>query len=431
MKVALCLLLGLAVSARTWAEQGPFPVHEELLASGDHLLVAPDDRAPLVHLELHIPLGTNSSWAWDNHAPEAWSIQDDDPEGALRARANQLAVNLRLGRGSWDTFLVVSCLSRDLPATIDLVRDVLANRDFDRAALRRRRKSQRLDWKANSKSPRFVLWQETTRLMFDPRDPRRRAFERPRDPETDIVHLAEVRDALLRVPGRTLGISGDVSLEQARQIAAALLPEPSALPEGWEPSYLPLVAPKDRAEVTEVPLPGLTQVYFAMVREGLLMTDADYPAMLVAAHVLSGHAHARLGQALRYDDGATYAVQLAGEVGIAEPAMSISTYTRVDNAQDAELRLREALELFHAQGISEQELVDAMGFLRGREAFRLQSPTGPVGQRSWELIHELPAGFRNRAIEQAGALTVAEVNDFITRFFDPETFSLIRVAPRG
>jgi predicted Zn-dependent peptidase len=46
-----------------------------------------------------------------------------------------------------------------------------------------------------------------------------------------------------------------------------------------------------------------------------------------------------------------------------------------------------------------------------------------------ERTHGLPRGFLDRLIERAADCTLAEVNAFIRRYYDPSQFTLVRVAP--
>ena len=58
-----------------------------------------DHRAPLVAVTIEFPVGTWSPWARAHDAVDAFTFQDDDPERALRKRADALAATLDLGMG--------------------------------------------------------------------------------------------------------------------------------------------------------------------------------------------------------------------------------------------------------------------------------------------------------------------------------------------
>ena len=420
----------IALSLIALGAAADYTLHEEALPGGDTLVVVTDDRAPVVYLRVDFPVGDASPWADPLHTDDAWAIQRLDPDGALRAREDALATRVRVGQGTWTASVSLTALVDDLPATLELVGDVLHNRDFDKAELKRWKKARDVQWEGNLKSPQWRMRQAIAQAVIaDPEDPRRRAFEGVEPVGRDRAALADVRDAVLRTPGRIVGVASDVTPEQARAIAAALLPASEPLPGPTDPVYGVLTEAAARPAETVVEVPNLTQVYFGLVRDGLDYADPRWPAAMVANHVLAGHAHARLGQALRYDEGATYGVSLRGAAGLHPGALTISTYTRVDNAADAEAKLVEALATFHEGGITEAERADAVSAIEGRELFRQQAPWTPLGERMWELRHDLPAGFRQSARDRAMALTLDEINAFITGFYDPAGFVTFRVIP--
>ena len=246
---------------------------------------------------------------------------------------------------------------------------------------------------------------------------------------TNPTDLAATRDAILAHPGRLVGVSGDVDPALGRRIAERLLPSPVPIDGEVDLTYRDLQSPEERAD-TEVAMKDLTQVYFRWARPGLTWQDPDAAAAMVAAHILSGHAHARLGQRLRYDEGATYGVSLFDTVEPAVEAQTIYTFTRTENADEAEAMLREELARFHAEGVTEEELHDAVTNIAGSEAFQNQGPWSPMGTRMWELRHGLAPDTYHRVMSEAETLTLEQVNAFIARFYDPETFTMVKVVPK-
>ena len=113
-----------------------------------------------------------------------------------------------------------------------------------------------------------------------------------------------------------------------------------------------------------------------------------------------------------------------------EVALTIYTFTRTENAENAEGMLRSEVARFHADGITEEELEDAVTNLSGSEAFRNQAPWSPMGTRMWELRHGLPAGTYERVMAETQALTLEQVNAFIARFYDPAAFTMVKVVPK-
>jgi len=416
-------LLSLALAA------SPFPVHQETLPSGDTLVVVEDHRAPIVFFRIDIPVGRHGPWGWAHDVGTAWDIQLYDPERTLRTRADELAVQLNLTPSATVAQISVSCLTEDLDEVLDLVDDVLHNTSFEKKELKRWKKGRKLDTQSEKDDARHQGTLAVKQQLFTKADPRRRPWETEPPMIRDREALAATRDAILAQPGRLVGVSGDVDPALGRRIAERLLPPPTPIDGEVELQYRDL-RPADQREDTEVRLKRLTQVYFRWTRPGLTWKDPDAAAAMVAGHVLAGHAHARLGQRLRYDEGATYGVNQFGAVESEVQALTIYTFTRTENAEKAEGMLAEELSRFHTDGITADELADTLTNLAGAEAFRLQGPWTPMGTRMWELRHGLPEGTYERVMEEAQELTLEQVNDFIGRFYDPEAFTMVKVVPK-
>jgi zinc protease len=393
-------------------------------------LLVEDHRAPLIFLIVDFPAGTWSPWVEVHDASTAFAIQMHDVEGALRRRANRLAATVWLTMETHVATLSLTCHRDDAPAAIELVRDVLANRDFDRAELRRRRQGAALAWKGSSRDPQFVLSQAAARVLYEVGDPRRRPFEKPTPSSIHVERLAAARDALIRLPGRVVGFAGDVTPEEARRLAQGLLPDAvPELPVDLAPRLGPIAAAERRPREVSVHLPRLTQVYTLFGRDSLSWRDADDPASLIADHALGGHFNSRLMVALRQEGGDTYGASVLNQGGSAPGGYGLGSFTRFDNAGALDAKLREVLARFHAEGITEDERAVAASSLVGERAFHRQSPHSILRLAMTERRHGLPLGFFDARAERAAALSLDEVNAFIRRFHDPAQFTMLTLRP--
>jgi len=392
--------------------------------AGTEGILVEDHRVPVVTVAIELPVGTWSPWAIAHHAADAFAYQLDDPERALRKRADDLAASLGVGVDDRSMMLRAVCLKRDLPAVMDLLRDVLANERYDRARLEQQRRAQQIAWRGNETDIQFRIRQAAARSMFASGDPRRRPFEKPDPIETDPAKLAAARDALIRIPGRAIGFAGDLTEGEAREAAKGLLPPPTAAPpDDLAPRFSP-VAPVSGAE--DVPMRRLTQVYLALVRDSLPWTDPERPAYLVANHVLGGHFYSRLYVALRHEAGDTYGAGTYEEGDVVPQSYAAGTFTRAENARAIETKLRETMALFHEGGITEEERADAVSYLRGHRAFARQSAAQILDRFMTERRLSLPSGALDAMIDRAAALPLEEVNRFIREFYDPARFKLYR-----
>lgn len=424
------ILATVLAAVGTPALAGPaFAVQEWQEAAGTTGVLVEDHRVPLVNVRVVFAAGSWMPWFRTSHAEEAFEIQLHDSEGELRRRADALAVNLQLDVGERSSTLWVACLKEDLPEALRLVRDLLANRDFDRRELGRQSATRKLGWATSLKEPQFVIAQAGARLLFVPDDPRREPFEKPDPLLGDPERLAGARDLLIRLPGRIIGFAGDLTLPEVRQLAEGLLPPVSdELPAGLAPQLGPITPASSRPPHKAVHLPRLTQVYFAYGRESLSIRDPDYPASMIADHVLGGHFNSRLMVSLRQEGGETYGAGVHDDGGYDPGPYALGTFTRTENAAKTEAKLRAVLSRFHEEGITEEERSAAAGNAVGSRAFARQSPGQTLQEHLWEGRLGLAHGFNDRLAEQASRLTLDEVNAFIRRFYDPAGFTMLTLS---
>ena len=263
-------------------------------------------------------------------------------------------------------------------------------------------------------------------------DPRRLSYEPPAKVVTDTARLVAVRDAILRAPGRTIGIAGRVSRAQAEQALVGMLPATEAT-EGMRlaPDYRPLVDAGSRKRTVTVEMKRLTQVYLTMVRDSIPYRDPDYPAYRVVAHILGGHPYSRLANALRHEEGDTYDASATAPRTPAPGMFRLETFTRTANAAEAERKMREVLATMHRDGVTEEELRGAVSYLAGRRLFARQTPADALEALLRSRRHDLPDGFFDEVADRAAQLTLGETNRFATRFLDPAAFTTVRVVAKG
>jgi zinc protease len=418
---AAAIVLALAGAARAEPE-----VTAWRLDAATEVALVEDHRAPLVTLRIVLPAGTWSPWLRDRGGEEAFAIQLHDPEGSLRRRADALGVSLDLRSDERTTELAAKCLTEDLDAMLLLVRDVFANRAFDRRELARWQTAERIAWKAALKEPEFRASQAVARLLFERDDPRRLEWEPPRALERDPEKLAASRDALLRLPRRIVAFWGDLDRDRADAAARDLLPPAAAtLPPDLAPRLLP---PRpERSDAVDVRLPKLTQTYLRLAAEGIPVDSPDYPAYMVANHVLGGHFYSRLYRALRHQGGDTYGAGSGGYADVVPREYGLYTFTRTANSAAAAAKLRDELARLHAGGITAEERDEAASYLLGREPRRRETPAQVLSEWLAERQLGLAPGTLAGLVARAASTPLDEINRFVTRFFDPTRFTLVRV----
>jgi len=397
------------------------------LEDGTQVVLVSDHRVPLVQLSLVIPVGSWSPWMQSNHGSEAWEIQMHDEAGELNRRADALAARISLNVSHHSSELNLTCLKEDLPQALELIDDVLRGQDFMKDELRRWNKERKIDWEGNLKDTGFRLNRAANGLLFEAEDPRNRPWIEAPALSRDVDELVQTRDSILRLPGRMIGLAGDLERSEAEALVQDLFPTADAAPAELQFSFLPIKT--ERPDRLDEEMSNLTQVYLAHTATAPGWDDPLYPAFKLAQHVLGGHFHSRLFVALRHDDGDTYGARSRANIYAETGRVSLTTFTRLDNAEEIEAKLRATLQIFHDEGITAEELEVAVSNFEGGMRFDHQSPGQVMDQVLWELVSGQGAGHEQEVLEACKALSLEEVNAAIKELYAPSGFTMVRVLP--
>jgi len=386
----------------------------------------PDHRAPLVDVWVQVPVGQWDEGLIDAGILEAWVDQTNDPEATLRTRADARAMRLAAGNKTGRSILYLGCLAEDLSEAKALLGDIFTNRTYDEAQFKREAKSNEQGWELDQKDPTTVRDRAVFELAFSETDPRQ--LERtPYDlPVRDSEALADLRDRMLKTPGRYVAFAGDLTLDQAQEFATGLLPaaDPSLV---W--TETPLEPLLERPARHVVPLANTNQAYLDYFQMGPTNRDPHYPAWLLAQHVLGGHFYSRISVALRHEGGDTYSASSYANVDNSPRPAGIVTFTRADNLEATEQKVKDTLATFHAEGITAEELDEAVRYFRGKALMRTQTPEQLLTSTMYNLGNDKPIDWHVQDPAPMEQLTLDEVNAVIREHFDPADFTMVVVVP--
>ena len=388
----------------------------EATPEGDTLVVVSDDRVPLIGMRLALPVGRLSPWWWTSDAAAAWHLPMTDP--ALAARLSD-GMDFTLSSDDWSTTITARFHTNNLDTSLSSIRDFLSAGATQRGALREWRSMGRGPWERAQGGLSVVV----QRLLLDPRDLRHRS---PPAPPRRQSRLQRSRQALVGLTNRIIGFTGDITHHQAREAAAALLPPPDTIqPEGLTPTPLPMLPVRSGLQTGW--LPGAGQGAVVLARDSLSQTDPDLPALGVALHVLAGGVRSRLLVALRHDTGLIYSLSSDIGAGPIPGILTIAIPTRASRLTQTSQQAMAVLADFAANGITPAEHAAAVASLR---LSAVPDTPDDTLQGAMEAIrHGWPVAHRQQTAVESAALSTAEINAFISRFFSPDAVVVLRVLP--
>ncbi|MEO8299413.1 MAG: pitrilysin family protein [Burkholderiales bacterium] len=334
-----------------------------------------------------------------------WSVQGDALQGASAG---------------------LSTRRNHLPAALALLGEVLRQPSFPQAEFDQLLRQQISALEQAAQDPQEVA----TRAL-------RRAL-RSHYPADDVRHIGTVADdiAALRALQRDavvefyrtqwgaqhgeLAIVGDFDAAQLKPVIAKLFGD-------WRSGQAYARVPMPPSSVTGQQLQATladkpNATLLGALPLALTDTDADFPALSMALHVLGGGGFdSRLLTRLRQQDGLSYGTGAYLSASSFEPSGSVGVYAifAPQNRTRVEQGLREELARFVQQGITAAELASArQAMLAGGNTRRAND--GAVAQ-SWAAKLERDRSFAWDAAFEArlGTLTVPEVNAAIRRWIDP------------
>jgi predicted Zn-dependent peptidase len=404
--------------------------------SGTKVVVVEDHRAPLLFLQLQFPGGTSS--AFIRRHPAAYAAFTRRARARnFTQEAEELAIEIHPYLTSSKTVLSASFLKEDLGTATHLLRELLYDRDGVAPPAERRR------WNPvaiqSVTSPASDLRQRAYGL-FCPKVPSRRPLNPAPVPQTSAKEDPFFnRDRQLRFSGRILGVAGDITAPEAEEIIAALRLPPTVAPDPGEARTTTLAKrPQNSAAESEVTClkpnanswefrrPQLTQVYFAFARVAPARNEPDYVRLVLAGEVLRKRLYDNFSQT-----GDTYVISAGGSFGRRPGFYSIYSFTKTERAGQFEQKLRQYVQHFGEEGITEQELTQAIQSLRTRQLFSMRRPEDILDGLMADVGSGGPIGGSYAVLAQLSQITLAEVNTFVHKFYQTPDFVMVKLVPSG
>jgi len=345
-------------------------------------------------------------------------------------RFNDLKASVGVGGGSQNAYISVTTKREHLAEALALAADVLRNPVFPDSEFEQLREQSITGMEASRREPsryvgeamnkRFNHWPAGHPFAFRTLDENLAATRAVRIDEVRAFH----RDFYGTATGE-VAVVGDFDPAQVRQQLQDLF-------AGWKSakpyariadSHRPVTAVRESFETPD----KANAVLVARSDFPLDSNDPDYPALSLANYVFGGGGLAsRLADRIRQKEGLSYGV--GSQIGV--PDLDDDAYLLIqasaapENMARLEQAMREELERFVRDGITETELADAReGMLTSMANARASDGTVANILRGnlylgrtmqWTADHEAAIG----------ALTVEQVNAAIRRHIKPDTLSV-------
>lgn len=345
-------------------------------------------------------------------------------ESAVAEQLADLGANLAGGADTDRASITLRTLSaaaqRD--TALAVLRDVLQAPHFDAAIVAREQARTIASLKDAETRPDAIAGKAFWAAMY-PKHP----YGRQATPAS----LAALERADLQVfyaryynaANATITLVGDLSREQAEEIAAALA---AGLPQG-EPAVLPAPPHKVRGSAIKIAHPA-SQAHVYIGLPAVERGNPDYFPLLVGNYTLGGGGFvSRLMREVREKNGYAYSVYSYFSPLRQAGPFQIGLQTKRSQARAATRLARDVLEAFLKGGPSEEELAAAKANLAGGFPLRLDSNKKLLDNVAALAFYGLPLDYLEQYQANVQAVTVDQVKQAFFRHVKPVELMTVTV----
>ena len=224
--------------------------------------------------------------------------------------------------------------------------------------------------------------------------------------------------------GAVIALIGDMSRAQAEQIANQISVD---LPKADKPAPLPAVTYPAAPSEQRIAHPA-TQAHILLGYPGMKRGDADYYSLYVGNYILGGGGFvSRLTEEVREKRGLVYSVYSyfmpMAELG----QFQIGLQTKRDQADAALGLVRETLDKFIKDGVTESELKAAKQNIVGGFPMRIDSNGKILDYLSLIGFYHLPLTYLDDFNQNISKVTTAQIKDAFSRRINPNNMVTVVV----
>lgn len=237
-------------------------------------------------------------------------------------------------------------------------------------------------------------------------------------------HLRQFYQSHYTAQTAVIAIMGDVTTEQAKQIAEQLS---AGLPQGPAVAPVPPVATLSAPTVKKLPHPAM-QAHILIGQPGNLRGDPDFFPLYVGNYILGGGGFvSRLTEEVREKRGLAYSVYSYFMPMSQLGPFQIGLQTKKEQADEALKLVRDTVQQFVDQGVTAKELTAAKDNLIGGFPMRIDSNSKILEYLNMIGFYKLPLDYLDTFNQRVAAVTVQQVNDAFKRRIHPEHFATVIV----
>jgi zinc protease len=423
------------VTVATRPQPGPprpysFPRFERAsLGNGAGLLVAGIAKLPVVSVTVVVNAGAET----DPRGKEGLAQLTARclTEGTRSSSALALAGRIeKLGGvidsdAGWDTARInLTCLSRHLAESLDVLGEMLTGASFPQEELDRLRDERLAEIEQIRSEPRGLAEEAFMELVYAPDA---RYSLPPGGTRESVAGIS--RDDVVRFHGdmyspanASIVVAGDVPLANARAALERALSGWSGKPK--RPAGGSVAAAESGRRASLVVKEGAAQSELRIGHVGLPRSHPDYFPFSIMNAALGGVFSSRINLNLREKHGYTYGAHSIVDWRKDAGPFVVSTAVGTDVTADAAHEVLGELERIREEELSAEELSLVTSYLQGVFPIRYESTAAIAAALANLVTYDLPEDYYDTYRDRVGAVTTADALRAARTHIKPETLRM-------
>jgi zinc protease len=349
---------------------------------------------------------------------------------AIADEVARLGASLGTSSSMDATTISAHSLSKNFPATLDLLADVTLNPSFPSEEIERQRASRLAGLVQQQDDPAQVAARVTAAALYGPRHPYGYI-----EVGTEASVKGLTRDDMTAfwkqnfVPNNAaLVVAGDISMSELRALAEKAF-------DAWQqgtPARPTLAEPgTTAARVVIVDKPGSPQTQVRVASIGAARSSPDFRPMQVMNLALGGLFSSRINMNLREQHGYTYGASSQFSFRRAPGPFQVGSGIRTDVTGPAVSEIFKEVRGMVERPVSDEELTKAKDALANSLPGAFESSANAVGNFSNVFIYDLGLDYYSRYAEQVNAVTVGQALEVARKYLVPSQMIVIAVGDKA
>ena len=349
---------------------------------------------------------------------------------AFQTRMEDLNMSFGCQASNDWTSCSASMLTENAGDAMSLIATAFDDPHFDEGPFERFRREQEVGLKTRETNPGYLAWKARSQALY-PDHP----FARTKSAESIAAltpELAREQMRKLMVKDRLLVTAvGAVTPEELAPMIDEVI---AGLPETSELAPTPdIVLPElEPAGPVVVDLPQ-PQTLVQFTGPGLKRDDPDFfPAYVLNYTLGGGGFSSRLMQTLRVEQGLTYGIYTGLSYGEHLQTWGGGGQTKNESAGQFIRGIKDEMQAFVDDGVTEEELEDAKAYLTGSYPLGFDSNAKIASQMMGVRQDEMGIDYFDRRNDMVNAVTLDDVNRIAKDYLDPDRYLFVAVGqPQG